>query len=116
MSKFFRALEQAKRDRALRIDARPEPIQRAVTSQTATLQSAAVPTPDPRANANEGLDERLVSLVSPAAFEAEQYRALRHIVEQLHRTANLKVIAVSSHWGSLMFACSNWPCDADQMR
>ena len=44
----------------------------------------------------DGVDEHLVSLVTPAAFEAEQYRALRHIVEQLHRTANLQVVAVSS--------------------
>jgi capsular exopolysaccharide synthesis family protein len=42
------------------------------------------------------VDEHLVSLVTPASFEAEQYRALRHMVEQLHQTANLKVIAVSS--------------------
>jgi capsular exopolysaccharide synthesis family protein len=48
------------------------------------------------AEPEEGLDEHLVSLVAPATFEAEQYRALRHIVEQLHRTAGLKVIAVSS--------------------
>src|SRR5262249_47336614 len=40
--------------------------------------------------------EHLVSLVTPAAFEAEQYRALRHIIEQLHREAHLQVIAVSS--------------------
>jgi capsular exopolysaccharide synthesis family protein len=44
----------------------------------------------------EGVDDHLVSLVTPAAFEAEQYRALRHIVEQLHKSAGLSVIAVSS--------------------
>jgi capsular exopolysaccharide synthesis family protein len=42
------------------------------------------------------VDEHLVSLVTPAAFEAEQYRALRHMVEQLHNAADLKVVAVSS--------------------
>ena len=47
-----------------------------------------LPAAAPAADASDGVDEHLVSLVTPAAFEAEQYRALRHIVEQLHRTAN----------------------------
>src|SRR4029079_18216104 len=33
---------------------------------------------------------------SPATFEAEQYRALRHTIEQRHRAAGLQVIAVTS--------------------
>jgi capsular exopolysaccharide synthesis family protein len=37
-----------------------------------------------------------VSLLIPTSFEAEQYRGLRHVVEQLHKTADLSVIAVSS--------------------
>jgi capsular exopolysaccharide synthesis family protein len=48
------------------------------------------------AGSSDGVDEHLVSLVTPAAFEAEQYRSLRHTIELLHRTATLKVIAVSS--------------------
>lgn len=40
------------------------------------------------------LDEHLVSLRDPTSFEAEQYRALRYIVERVHATQ--KVIAVSS--------------------
>jgi protein-tyrosine kinase len=48
--------------------------------------------PDPGA----GLDDRLVSLLYPAAFEAERYRALRHAVEKAHRTTGLSVVAVSS--------------------
>lgn len=44
----------------------------------------------------EGVDDHLVSLVTPAAFEAEQYRALRHMVEQRHKSSGLSVIAVSS--------------------
>jgi len=43
-----------------------------------------------------GLDGHLVSLVMPASFEAEQYRALRQMVDQLHVSAGLAVIAVSS--------------------
>src|SRR4029434_4356424 len=42
------------------------------------------------------VDDHLVSLVAPAGLEAEQYRALRHVVEQRRKTDNLSVIAVSS--------------------
>jgi capsular exopolysaccharide synthesis family protein len=47
----------------------------------------------------EEVDDHLVSLVSPAAFEAEQYRALRHIVELRHRANTLSLLAVSSAVG-----------------
>jgi succinoglycan biosynthesis transport protein ExoP len=43
-----------------------------------------------------GLEEHLVSLIDPTSFEAEQYRALRHQVEQLQRSMGLSVVAVSS--------------------
>jgi len=43
------------------------------------------------------LDERLVSLLEPNSFEAEQYRALRYLIEQFHRSAELSTaVAVSS--------------------
>src|SRR5439155_18958595 len=42
------------------------------------------------------IEEHLVSLLAPTSFEAEQYRALRHMIEQLHRSADLSVIAISS--------------------
>ena len=41
-------------------------------------------------------DEHLVSLLAPTSFEAEQYRELRHMIEQLRRSTELSVIAVSS--------------------
>lgn len=44
----------------------------------------------------EGVEGHLVSLLHPASFPAEPYRALRHLVEQLHRTAQLSIVAVSS--------------------
>ncbi|MBI3029565.1 MAG: CpsD/CapB family tyrosine-protein kinase [Candidatus Rokubacteria bacterium] len=44
----------------------------------------------------DGVDEHLVSLVSPRSFPAEQYRALRFIVEQMHRDGALRVVAVTS--------------------
>jgi capsular exopolysaccharide synthesis family protein len=42
------------------------------------------------------VDAHLVSLIAPASFEAEQYRALRHMVEQRHKVDGLSVIAISS--------------------
>jgi len=55
--------------------------------------------PEPSASnlqAIPGVEEHLVSLLAPDSPEAEQYRALRHMVEQLHRSSNLSIIAVSS--------------------
>jgi capsular exopolysaccharide synthesis family protein len=60
------------------------------------------PRPVPRESAPEdqgpivGLEEHLVSLLAPSSFEADQYRALRHTIEQLHRVSELSVIAISS--------------------
>lgn len=53
----------------------------------------------PRSKAQEqwrpvGLDEHLVSLLDPSSFEADQYRALRHLLERRHATK--KLIAVTS--------------------
>jgi capsular exopolysaccharide synthesis family protein len=44
----------------------------------------------------EGIDGHLVSLVTPATFEAEQYRALRHTIEELRAASGLAIVAVSS--------------------
>ena len=119
MSKFFKALEQAKRDRSLGNGApseHAEPVDsQEPKSQTVEVAVAPPPiappttppvsptprrteftAPPPSLEGLDSVDEHLVSLLTPASFEAEQYRALRHIVEQLRRTANLKVIAVSS--------------------
>lgn len=41
-------------------------------------------------------DERLVSLLDPRSFEAEQYRSLRLVLEERRRTAGLQVVAISS--------------------
>ena len=40
--------------------------------------------------------EQLVSFRAPASLEAEQYRALRQLVERLHRDAGLQVLAITS--------------------
>lgn len=49
----------------------------------------------PRRHPKEA-DERLVSLLAPSSFGAEQYRVLRHLIEQTHRDADLQVVAVTS--------------------
>ena len=95
MSKFFKALEQAKRDQALGSGPKAtdpvesQPLLPGVPEPGQAFQ----PMPDPP---DEGVDEHLVSLVTPAAFEAEQYRALRHNIEYLHKAAGLQVVALSS--------------------
>jgi capsular exopolysaccharide synthesis family protein len=118
MSKFTKALEQAQRDRALRTQpptplaqpsttlppaaAPPPPTPFTPPTASATAPSAApsrrVPAPPRRSSvaAPDEVDGHLVSLVAPAGLEAEQYRALRHVVEQRRKTDNLSVIAVSS--------------------
>src|SRR5437870_329320 len=110
MSKFFKALEQAERDRALQqgrtaesagptapaapdIQAtqavpRQEPLAVVEATEPMTLQQ-------PPADSADGVDDHLVSLLAPAAFEAEQYRALRYTIEQLRKTRDLRIVAVS---------------------
>jgi capsular exopolysaccharide synthesis family protein len=96
MSKFFQALEQAERDRALQqggashsADLTAPPSAEAEATDPEMLQQALTDSAD-------GVDDHLVSLVAPAAFEAEQYRALRYAVEQFHELRNLRIVAVSS--------------------
>ena len=40
--------------------------------------------------------EPLVSILAPTSLEADQYRALRHVVERLRRDSGLHVLAVTS--------------------
>ncbi len=103
MSKFFKALEQAERERALREQARRQEPKASPAAPTAPAASREDPAPrwipvaaKPPAAPSDGVEEHLVSLLTPTSFEAEQYRGLRHVVEQLHKTADLSVIAVSS--------------------
>jgi receptor protein-tyrosine kinase len=120
MSKFTKALEQAQRERALRSIGAPPPSPAAPPAPPSAASGAPAPAPKPMAAAPEPapvtstpprqrplpprlpatvsdeVDSHLVSLVSPAGLEAEQYRALRLMIEQKHKTDNLSVIAVSS--------------------
>lgn len=119
MSKFAKALEQAQRERALRAQPVPAPAPPPAPSPeplVAPRPSRPSPSspppsgpppssPSPRtipaprrrgAVPTEEVDSHLVSLVAPAGLEAEQYRALRHLVEQRHKDGDMSVIAVSS--------------------
>jgi capsular exopolysaccharide synthesis family protein len=119
MSKFFKALEQAERDRALQQGGAPEPaatpspsapevkavepvVRQAPPAATSPPSASEVKSVEPLvlqappADSAGGVDDHLVSLVAPAAFESEQYRALRHTIEQLHKSRELRIVAVSS--------------------
>jgi len=96
MSKFFRALEHAARDRALQRREAPKPPDPRASPAPEVEPAEPVLLPQRPADSADGVDDHLVSLVAPATFEAEQYRALRHIVEQLHKAHDLRVVAVSS--------------------
>lgn len=152
MSMFFKALEQAERDRNGRQRERTsrEPSSTAVPDATGASTAPAVeviPAPDPipagprfesaagpapgsvpagrtradrsmpatppampaasaaplgrsavdgPASAPREIDEHLVSLVDPSSFASEQYRVLRHALEQLHRTAGNSIFGIGS--------------------
>jgi capsular exopolysaccharide synthesis family protein len=70
----------------------PTPVSKSVFSEPPTA-ARLVKELDER---SDGLEEHLVSLLAPSSFEAEQYRALRHMIEQLHKSSDLSIIAVSS--------------------
>ena len=135
MSKFFKALEQAQQEQALRSQTQPvtraqrtERVAAPVGVARAPVQPAPVPPAPfhpapvhpapvhpapvhpapvhpaplplapvlPSSTAETTLDDHLVSLLTPASFEAEQYRALRYLIEQLHKTTDLSIVAVAS--------------------
>jgi capsular exopolysaccharide synthesis family protein len=96
MSKFFQALEQAERDRALLQGGAPGTAKPPASSAPEVKPAEPVTSPQPPADSADGVDDHLVSLVAPAAFEAEQYRALRYTVEQFHKMRDLRIVAVSS--------------------
>ena len=98
MSKFFKALEQAEHEQALRRQAAPrEPASKPRFPAPETVHARALPASLERPSAvSTSLDEHLVSLLVPNSSEAEQYRALRYLIEQLHKSTDLSVVAVSS--------------------
>jgi protein-tyrosine kinase len=112
MSKFFQALQRAEQERFLRregwkrnpntsaSDARihelTTPLGRDERARAESSSYSVFPS-QPTLEIPEGIDQHLVSLVAPTAFEAEQYRSLRHTVDQLHQeTGSLSLVAISS--------------------
>jgi capsular exopolysaccharide synthesis family protein len=100
MSKFFKALQQAEQERALRAPSKirfPE-----VQAANGDADEEAIPTvterpvPGPTVHGIAGVEEHLVSLLRPSSFEAEQYRTLSHFVERLHETGALTVVGLAS--------------------
>lgn len=70
---------------------------RAVRRETRGDEQSRRATPKPQGvAAPTDVDEHLVSLLNPTSFEAEQYRTLRHMVEQMNKDAHLNVMAVTS--------------------
>ncbi|MBI4609195.1 MAG: CpsD/CapB family tyrosine-protein kinase [Candidatus Rokubacteria bacterium] len=124
MSEFFRALERAEQERILREQARqreagavaveppgdvapeetppaaaPPTVQEPVSTGVERPVEVEVSQPEARSEDGAvpaGVDGHMVSLITPRAFAAEQYRRLRYVVEQLHANANLSVVAVTS--------------------
>ena len=66
-----------------------------VEERSSTDPSPAIPAPS-AAVPTRGIEEHLVSLLAPNSFEAEQYRALRAVLEQGRKAKSLAVIAISS--------------------
>ena len=95
MSKFFKALEQAEHEQALRHQAEPATQPRRTDPEPAPFRVLPAPV-QPSREAPSTLDDHLVSLLAPTSFEAEQYRALRYLIEQLHKSTDLSIVAVAS--------------------
>lgn len=113
MSKFFEALEQAEQERlrqeraerdrngeAQRPDENPAPIAKSaaqpVESQPARAPVAPARRKLQRETHAKALEDHLVTLLSPAAPDAEQYKTLSCALEEVHASGNLKVVGVTS--------------------
>jgi capsular exopolysaccharide synthesis family protein len=119
MSKFFKALETADRERRLEADREPpapsaperrpalpaaEPVAaRAASaygsplSRHARAHTGAFPgVLDPAASEPGELDDHLVSLLEPTSYAAEQYRTARLHIENVRRERDVHVVAISS--------------------
>src|SRR5262245_37253360 len=113
MSRFFEALEQAERDRALgEQEATPRVVPESSAAPPGVTSSPAVTAPPPASSpvispvesaavlppisVSRGIDPRLVSLLDPGAREAELYRVLRHLIEQHRERTGLGVLVVTS--------------------
>jgi capsular exopolysaccharide synthesis family protein len=51
---------------------------------------------DERRPSDRRPEDHVVSLVAPASFAAERYRVLRYTIEQMHKDADIRVLAITS--------------------
>src|ERR1700740_2157069 len=100
MSKFYKALEKAEQERTLR---RQDRLQETVRiDRPPSLRSsraeeeAAKPTLESLTPPPGTIEPHLVSLIAPETFEAEQYRTLSSLIEQMHADTGLSFIAAYS--------------------
>jgi len=113
MSRFFQALEQAERDRALReqtapaavadlasdhlaVDHGPPPAAPPALPERRRAPLRLAPTAARPGPADAAVDEHLASLLAPASLAAEHYRVLAHVVEQHRRPGEALAVAVTS--------------------
>jgi capsular exopolysaccharide synthesis family protein len=114
MSKFFEALEQAEQERLREERAGQDkngeartaaetagPFAKSVGEEALKPQPVRQPLSPPRWNPQPqphdgALEDHLVSLLSPATADAEQYKTLCCAVEEAHGSVNLKVVGVTS--------------------
>ena len=107
MSKFFQVLEQVEQGRLSHKQQETAPI--AIMSEQVERQSSVLidqaqksgrtefrSPPESTRETLEEVNPHLVSLLSPASFEAEPYQALCHLLGQMHKEKGLSVIALSS--------------------
>lgn len=121
MSRFFQALERAKQDRLIEegprrqeavetwVEPVPQPLERPETKwvppeppslrlevEEPIREEVEEIREEKVKEASRGIDEPLVSLLTPTSLEADQYRGLRYAIEQLHKTEGICIVAVSS--------------------
>jgi capsular exopolysaccharide synthesis family protein len=97
MSEFFKALRLAEEERIEAATVVSEPLAaRRGASRPPDRTTVDEPRPASSGVADGRLDPRLVSLVEPGGLAAEQYRMLRHRVQQLNVANGSKIIAVTS--------------------
>jgi protein-tyrosine kinase len=102
VSRLFKALERAEQEGTLRRQgwswqeaSAVEDLQDAAPPSEAPA-GAFTPPPEPKAQPRAGLNPRLITLLTPEAFETEPYRILGHMLKQLHRDSGLRVVAITS--------------------
>jgi capsular exopolysaccharide synthesis family protein len=112
MTEFVKILRQAGRERTPLSGAHPSPDSTSIGTSvrpsaspetTATIgpleglrPSSIPPATAQSVRSPDGVEGHLVSLLDPGSVLAEPYRMVRHLLEQLHSTAQLAIVAVSS--------------------